>query len=80
MWEIVEKNFNGFEIWINLNKHIDDIEVAIYAYVGLFREHDANYDDFQSFRPEVGVRFSDREMAIEACLATGKCMIGRRIC
>ncbi len=78
MWDRVERDFSGFEIWVNLETFVDEVGQETYSYIGLFRYPSAIWENFVSFRPDDDARFSEKVMAIESCITIGKRTITQR--
>lgn len=74
MWEMLDGDDNGFEIWINLNWFIKG-ETEVYSFVGLCRHRIAPYDDYVSLKSECCTQFETRTEAIQACLRLARIAI-----
>lgn len=67
MWEMLDGDMNGFEVWMYLQCIQTNDDVELYSFIGLCRHRSAPFDNFIPLKADAGVAFDARADAARAC-------------
>ncbi|VVE09124.1 hypothetical protein PMO31116_02512 [Pandoraea morbifera] len=67
MWEMLDGDMDGFEVWMYLQCIQTNDDVELYSFIGLCRHRSAPFDNFIPLKPDAGVAFDARADAARAC-------------